>query len=293
MSADGRWVVFSSLATNILNGITDTNAGNDLFLFDASTATTTLISRASTGTATTNGESVFGAQSEDGNWVVFETFGTNLVAGVTDTNAQPDVYRFDRNLAVLTLASHAAGAATTTGNQGSRAPFVSADGRYLAYSSIATNLGTGITDGNNDFDAWIFDAASGANTLLSLSQSNQNQTASAGSVVTAISSDGSFVALRSLAGNLAQDFDLNSAQDAFVHHVPSRTNKLMSRRAGTNGRQPPFSGASLSTLMSADAGTFLMTSASTELVSGINDGNGVDDLFVARDAAVVLTDSFE
>jgi Tol biopolymer transport system component len=87
LSDDGRFVVFRSLASNLVDD--DTNVRADIFVHDRSTGQTVLVSRPLTGES--NGTSHEPAISGDGSWIVFESDATNLVAN--DTNGARDIFR--------------------------------------------------------------------------------------------------------------------------------------------------------------------------------------------------------
>ncbi len=87
ISADGEWVLFLSGANDLVSGITDNNATNDVFLYQRSTGVVRLVSRsAASATTTAAGFSAPGAMSADGEWVLFDSGATNLVSGVIDSN---------------------------------------------------------------------------------------------------------------------------------------------------------------------------------------------------------------
>ena len=160
LSADGRFAAFYSDATNLVTG--DTNNARDVFLRDLQSGETT---RVSVGPAAVeaNGDSFEPAISADGRFVAFSSAATNLVAG--DSNDVNDVFVRDRLANTTTRVS--VGLAGANANGGSDAPSISADGRYVAFTSAATNLVDGDTNGQRD--AFVFDRQTGVTTLASLS----------------------------------------------------------------------------------------------------------------------------
>jgi len=153
ISADGRYVVFESDASNLVPG--DTNGRYDIFLRDRQTGTTTRLNVSSTGTQG-NGVSGRPSISADGRYVAFNSDASNLVPG--DTNGRNDIFLRDRQTGTTTRLS-----VSSTGVQGdghSYDPFISADGRYVAFNSHATTLVPGDTNGKQD----IFLAATGIRT---------------------------------------------------------------------------------------------------------------------------------
>ena len=111
ISGDGRWVVFYSIATNLVSG--DTNAQSDIFLHDRDTGTTTRVSVSSAGAQAAGGVSFNSVISADGRLVAFESAATQLVAG--DTNGVTDVFVRDLQTGTTTRVS-----VTTGGAQGTR-----------------------------------------------------------------------------------------------------------------------------------------------------------------------------
>ncbi len=101
------------------------------------------------------------AISANGAAVSFTSRATDLVAGQADTDSDYDVFLFDRASRAVSLVSHAAGSATTTGNGFSCCAALSADGTGVAYLSTATNLVTGQVDANTSRDAFVFDRTTG------------------------------------------------------------------------------------------------------------------------------------
>ena len=142
-SADGRHVAFTSHASNLVAG--DTNTVVDDFVHDRNTGLTERVSVDSAGNQA-NGGSFHCAISGDGRYVVIESTATNLVPG--DTNGQQDIFLRDRATGVTERVS-----VDTLGVQAngvSERPWVSSSGRYVAFQSLATNLVAGDTNGEQD-----------------------------------------------------------------------------------------------------------------------------------------------
>jgi Tol biopolymer transport system component len=139
LSADGRFVVFESLATNLAPG--DTNGSWDVFVRDMERGITERVSVASNG-AQGNGDSENGAISADGRFVTFWSRSTNLVAG--DTNEYVDVFVRDRHAGTTERVSRDG---RGQGNADSSFPTISQDGRYVAFQSGASDLVPGIRTG--------------------------------------------------------------------------------------------------------------------------------------------------
>ncbi len=206
ISADGRYVSFSSDATNLVSG--DTNGQYDVFVYDRQTSQTTRVSVATNG-AQGNGESAASSISTDGRYVAFESFASNLVAN--DTNADvSDVFIHDRQSNQTILVSLSTNG--TQGNNASDTPSISNDGQYLAFRSDSTNLVAG--DTNNSSDIFVRDLLTGETTRVSNSSNGTQANGSADSP--SISSDGRYIGFSSTASNLVLN-DTNNFADVFQH----------------------------------------------------------------------------
>src|SRR6266852_4725928 len=127
VSADGHYVAFVSSASNIVPG--DNNNRPDVFVRDTLAGKSILVSVNSSGTGSANNTSNFPVISANGRYVAFDSFATDLVAGMTDNNNAPDVFVRDLQTGTITLVS-VNSAGTGTGNQASTTPVISPDGRY-------------------------------------------------------------------------------------------------------------------------------------------------------------------
>src|SRR5690606_39515866 len=137
---------FYSIATNLVPG--DTNGASDIFVHDRQTGVTERVSVASDG-AQADGNSLMASISADGRFVGFQSVASNLVPG--DTNGNNDVFVHDRQTGVTQRVSVASDGAQ--GNAISTTASISADGRYVAFQSSATNLVPGDTNGATDVSA--------------------------------------------------------------------------------------------------------------------------------------------
>jgi Tol biopolymer transport system component len=148
LSADGRFIAFSSYATNLVPG--DTNAEMDLFVHNRKTGETR---RASVGPGGAQSDSFSGfpALSADGRFVAFESLATNLVPG--DTNGVFDVFVHDRRTGAVRRVSVSTSGAQGNASSQTNAPAISAEGRIIAFSSGASNLVPG--DTNGEFDIFV------------------------------------------------------------------------------------------------------------------------------------------
>jgi Tol biopolymer transport system component len=220
ISADGRYVAFSSAASNLVPD--DGNDAVDVFLHDRRSGETRRVSVASDG-AEGNSGSYAPAVSADGRFVVFHSAARNLVQHARKRSASPswDVYVHDTSTGETTQVSVASDG--SPGNDDSEEPTISADGRYVAFSSAASNLVP--DDGNDAVDVFLHDRRSGETRRVSVASDGAE--GDAGSEHAAISADGRYVAFRSGASNLVTN-DTNGRDDVFVHDHRSGETVLVS-----------------------------------------------------------------
>jgi RHS repeat-associated protein len=262
ISDDGRFVTFESDATNLVSG--DTNGVTDVFVRDLLTAETTRVSVSSAGVEG-NDASVDPSISGDGRFVIFRSHATNLVSG--DTNTNRDVFVHDR--ATGTTTRESVSSSGTQGNGGHDGPFISRDGRYLAFSSNSSNLVSG--DTNNVTDIFVRDRATGTTTRVSVSSAGAQ--ANQASKDPALSADGQFVVFDSTATNLVSG-DTNARRDLFRHDRTAGTTIGLS--LSSSGSQS--NGDSEHGAISDDGSLIAFASVATGLVTG--DTNGLRDVFV-------------
>ena len=177
-----------------------------------------------------------------------------------------------------TRVSMGVGGAESQGNSGALAQFssftvvgctVSADGRYVAYGSLAPNLVPGDTNGT--WDVFVFDKQTGVTERVSVDSSGAQ--ANDWSVWPSLSADGRYVAFQSGATNLVPG-DTNGTYDIFVHDRQTGVTTLVS--LGSTGAQGD--NVSSTPMISADGSSVAFISSATNLVPG--DTNGCDDIFV-------------
>lgn len=252
ISVDGRYVIFTSSASNLVED--DTNGYDDVFVHDRQTGQTTRISVASNGFEA-NGHSSSGAISSDGRYIVFDSRASTLVSG--DTNGATDVFVHDQHTSQTTRVSMAFDG--SEGNGTSYNPSLSADGRYVAFTSSANNLVS--DDTNQASDIFVYDRQSGQTTRVSVA-SNGDQ-GDQWSALAMISADGRYVAFDSFATTLVSG-DTNDQRDMFVHDRQSgQTVRVSVAADGTQG-----DGWSYNPYISADGRYIVFDSFATNLVPG-------------------------
>jgi Tol biopolymer transport system component len=275
VSADGRYVLFTSLASNLVSG--DTNGTWDVFVRDRAAGTTERVSVDSNG-GQGDGASYGAALSADGGVVLFSSDATDLVTG--DTNRCRDVFLHDRSSGVtLRISVSDAGyQAAETCNAGPGA--LSADGSRAVFTSLASNLVAG--DGNGTCDVFVHDLLHGTTTRVSVDASGGDGDDESGVEGAAISGDGSVVAFASAADNLV-DGDTNGVVDIFVCSSTGGSIERVSVDSG-GAQAISFSGGPA---LSADGRVVVFDSFAANLVAG--DSNGVTDVFL-HDRATGLTE---
>lgn len=208
VSGDGRFVVFDSGATNLVTN--DNNNGSDVFVHDRMTQTTTLVSQ-TRGGKSGNGASFSPTISQDGRYVAFTTNASNLTRRVTNGGIVLRDLQTGRNK-VVSLRQDGTGAPAAS-------PSLSANARYVAFASFASDIVAGDTNAN--FDVFVRDRRLGVTTRVSVDSSGA-EAQGGGSFQPAISADGQRVAFASEATNLVAS-DTNAVRDIFVRDIPAGT----------------------------------------------------------------------
>jgi len=266
ISADGQYVAFESDATNLVPG--DTNSATDIFVHDRVTGATSRVSVASDGTQTellsNNG---YPSISADGRFVAFRSTASNLLGAGNDTNGSWDIFVHDRVTGATSRVSVASDG--TPANSHSNVPSISADGRFVAFESDATNLIAGDTNGATDI--FVHDRQTGVTTRVSVDSAGGQAYTSGDS--SSISADGRFVAFMSNAWNLVAG-DTNGTQDIFVHDRQTG----VTTRVSVDSAGGQAAGMSYLPSISADGRFVAFWSNAANLISG--DTNSVSDVFV-------------
>jgi Tol biopolymer transport system component len=262
ISAGGRFVAFTSYGSNVVPG--DTNGLQDVFVHDRAAGTTSRVSVRSNGHQAT-GDSYLPSISAGGRFVAFTSGASNLVPG--DTNGMEDAFVHDRQTGTTRRVSLRSNG--DQANHNSYLPSISADGRFVAFHSDASNLLPG--DTNNKTDVFVHDRTTGTTRRVSV-RSNGDQ-ATGYSYAPAISGDGRFVAFYSNASNLVPG-DTNGKTDVFVHDRKTAKTSRVSVRS--NGHQA--NGDSFVPAISGNGRYVAFVSNATNLAPG--DTNNRPDVFV-------------
>ncbi len=272
ISRDGRYVAFTSHATNLVFG--DSNAAADVFVHDRAFGITSLISIDSLG-AQGDAGSFEPAIDGSGNFIVFTSHATNFTA---DGNGVTDIFLRDRSAGTTVRVTN-----NTTGGDpdfGSRWPAISCNGELVTYTSAATNLILGDVNGFQD----VFLEDRGAMTRSRVSVDSAGVAANDNSFFSAVS-DTAKVTFDSNASNLVLA-DTNSVRDVFVHNRSSGStvrSSIDSSGAQSNAR-------SRGPDITEDGCDVVYASLADNLVPP--DFNMVDDIYVHRRAPICVTLSF-
>src|SRR5689334_6828652 len=218
-----------------------------------------------TGGGQANGHSLAPAISKDGRFVAFYSQASNLVSG--DTNRKRDVFVHDRQTRQTTRVSVAGDGSQANGD--SFAPAISGDGRYVVFSSAASNLVP--RDNNNADDIFVRDRVANTTTMITLGLGGTG--ADAGSYAPAISADGNVIAFESDATNLVPG-DVNGTRDVFAYDRGAGTLSLVSvSTTGVQGDAPSGQAA-----LDADGNIVAYSSFADNLIPV--DENFTADVFV-------------
>ncbi len=259
LSANGRYIAFESDSPGLVAG--DRNDWTDVFIRDRVTNTTQRVSLTSNGT-----EADIGGQSpsisSNGKIVAFQSYDSLTP---NDTNPNPDVYV--RNVAsnTTTLVSVKTGGAAANG--ANDAPHISGNGRFVVFTSTATNL-DGIADTNGAADVFVRDLVAGTTQRASLSSTGGLAHGAASRP--RISNNGRFVSYESTAADAVAG-DTNGVPDTFVYdRTTGQTTRMSTDQSGTQlaqgGTHPLVSGdGRIVAFASAAQITGLSASATTQL----------------------------
>ncbi|MFK8114691.1 MAG: SdrD B-like domain-containing protein, partial [Rubripirellula sp.] len=264
ISSDGRFVAFESSAENLVPDVGSFQG--DVFVHDRETNTTEQISEADDGTPG-NFQSREASISGDGRFVAFSSDANNLVGG--DTGNNTDIFVRDRQTNTMQLISRSSAGTQANGSSGS--PEISADGRFVTFTSSANNLVAGDTNGARD--VFVRDLVNDTIFRINVGFDGSEANGSVG-FQSAISGDGRWIAFSSGADNIVPN-DTNGVTDTFVFDTVSGTTERVS--LSSNGSEG--NNGSRASLAISDDGRFVaFNSEASNLVPG--DTNGFEDLFV-------------
>lgn len=221
ISGDGRFVAFAS-DSGLLTA-NDTNQADDIFVYDHVTAQITRITPDTFGNDPITALFSTISLSYDGRYVVYDSDGYNLVPN--DNNGVEDIFLHDRQTATTTRISVDSNG--VEGDGASKYPYISRDGRYVIFSSLATNLVPNDTNGLED--VFLHDRQTGTTTRVSVDSNGNQATTTSFDYASAndISDDGRYILFSHIGDNLVPN-DTNNAVDVFVHDRQTETTTRVS-----------------------------------------------------------------
>ncbi len=229
VTTDGRYVLFTSYAPNLVSG--DTNQAADAFRYDSVTGTKTRVSLGVAGNQSAD-DAWAGKITDDGRFALFSFLGDDATAG--DNNNSEDVFVRDLQLGTTEAISVTPGG--TTGNGLARPVWISADGRYVVFFSDSSNLVAGDTNGWPDH--FLRDRQTGTTTLITVTTSGaQTDHYSEQGVM---GRAGRYLYFPSFATNVVPG-DTNGQEDLFVRDLQLGTTELLSKTP-SGAPTPPHTG---------------------------------------------------
>ena len=264
ISYDGRYIAFWSLASNLSTA--DTNSRSDVFVHDRVSGATFRVSVAGNGQQA-NDSSSYPSISDDGRYIAFESYASNLVAN--DLDGYKDIFVHDWvGLATERVSLNNGG---QSGSGDSFGAAISRNSAFVAFTSLAANLVPG--DANNHADVFLYNRDTNQIQRVSIGDGENEANGSSGQA--SLAGGGDHVVFRSQATNLVGN-DGNGQADVFLRDVPAGSTELIS--VGVGGVAP----AGLSEHPVVAVGGTLVMFDSTAPNVVIGDANGVHDVF-ARD----------
>ncbi|PWT81241.1 MAG: hypothetical protein C5B44_04105 [Acidobacteria bacterium] len=284
VSSNGRYVVFVSLATNLVPN--DTNNTGDVFVRDQQTGQMILVSVNAAGTGPANVGGSSGVITPDGRYVAFVSSSSDLVTDDTAVDhGNPQIYIRDLQTGITRLVSRNIAGTGHSNSFVTGGPAISDDGRFVVFSSRATDL-VSTPDTNNDSDVFVRDVQTNTTRLVSVrldgaAAGNRN------SQDPIISGDGRFVAFTSSANDLIA-LDSGPRSQAFIRDLQNNVTKLVTpNRFGTSGANGDIdSQREKDMAISTDGRYVAFVSGATDLVA--NDPGLTQDVFV-RDTQLGTT----
>ena len=185
-----------------------------------------------------NDSAGFNSISGDGRYVAFETYATNLGPG--DADALRDIYVRNTETGVTVLASRATGANGAKGNAESQYPYMSANGRYVAFQSRASNFDPADTDTRPD--VYVRDLVAETTTLVSRASGIAGVDGNGDSQSGGMSADGRYAVFSTNSNNI-DPADPDGDATTRTCGISRRTRTLVSRASGSSGAKADRGGS--------------------------------------------------
>jgi hypothetical protein len=274
ISANGRYVVFNSTATN-LDAAINSNGISQVYLKDMDDGSIDLVSRSATLAPDNSlAGASFAKVSDDGLRIVFQSPDKNL--SLIDGGGVSQIYL--KNMSDESVQMISRSATNVAGNNTSSNPDMSADGKYIVFESSASNLTT-----SNSFNHIYFvDTSAATHAVEQISMTSAGAEATANCNRPSVSDDGSMVVFDTVA--ILDSFDNNGTTDVYFRYRPLVFTKLVSANPGTNDSG---NGASSNASISGDANYVAFESLASDLAT--EGALGVKDIFVRNLSALPVT----
>ena len=293
ISPNGQYVLFRSGASDLVDGISDTNDDFDTFVYDQFFHAIVPLSVNPAGNEMGNGRSISSRFSGNGQFVFFESFASNLVDGVIDNNDDVDLYRRDLLGQTTVLVSQKADG-TAASSVHAELIGSSTDGRFALFASrtAARDIVGGTVDDPHrptdlpDDPPFLYDHdlfwrdIDGHQTKLVTVNSNGDSTINATQHDAVISGDGKFVAFDTNANDVVgSGQDPNHRIDIFLRNMETSFTRII--RGDSSLASPTgFNSSTILKDMTPDGRYIVFTSGYPDLVAGMADTNGEADVFV-------------
>ena len=267
ISADGRFVAFESSATDEVEGQEEANPFNDIFLWDRVTGESELVSRSDGDpTRTGDGGSFAPIVSANGRFVLFRSSAADLVDGIQLASPRlrrSHLFLWERQTGDILPVTRSAKTPGQYANFGADSASISADGRFIAFTSLALDLVASQIDPGQDLDAFLWDRVTQRTVLVSRAADNVNAAGNLPTLGALVSADGRFVALSSLATNLRHG-QRGGGENVFLWERATGSMTLVSH--GRNPESPALPGQTSLAAVSANGSHVLFSSNARNLV---------------------------
>ena len=280
LSGDGRYVVFLDPETDVLPGESNPNRLWNVFLFDRTTQTTSLVSHATASPLTSGSASSYSpAISANGSRIVFSSEATDLVPGARDLNDGLDLFSYQVATGATDLVTRRASSLPSLAPEGaSTARAVSADGRWVVYESDAAHLIAGQADTNGRKDVFLYDRTTRQTVLVSHSAASAVTAGNGASLQPSLSADGRYVSFLSSADDLAAGATPQAGYyNVYVYDRTTGATRFVARTIGAGVSDETQIGEQR---ISADGNWVAFTSTADDLVPGQHPGTFSFNVFL-------------
>lgn len=269
---DGRFLLFSSLATNLAPNVTNPVIAQ-LYRRDLWSNETALVSVAYDGTNASLKTATAGGMTPDGRFILFTTTATNIVAGV---NSGTSTFAYLRDMLGGSNELITASPGGLVLDRGIGSCYMSTNARYFAFYVSATNVVPGIANTNGTFQVYWRDRLAGTNTLASVNVDGTFAKDSA--VLTGLTRDGRYVSFNCLSTNIvAGQNDNNGTQDIFIRDIVAGETWLVTRATNGNTTGGRVTGGKFS----ANGEWMMLAPTVADLMPGVQDINsGSPDIYL-------------